>query len=83
MLPLLKKRRSIRKYKEDNLEKEEVKQLIKAALLSPSSRNRCPWEFVVIDDKDLLFKLSQSKQHGSAFLKNAALGIVVIADPQE
>jgi len=83
MLELLKKRRSIRKYKENRLEKEKVDKLIKAALFSPSSKNRRPWEFIIVDDKDLLNKLSQSKQHGAGFLKNAALGIIVLADPEQ
>ncbi len=83
MLSLLKQRRSIRKYKKDRLTKNEVEQLIKAVLLSPSSRNRRPWEFIIIDDQDLLTSLSNSKQNGSSFLKDAALGIVVLADPHE
>ena len=83
MLELLKKRRSIRKYKEKKIEKEKIGQLIKAVLLSPSSRNLRPWEFVVVDDGDLLAKLSQSKPHGSEFLRSAALGIVVIVDAQK
>lgn len=83
MLELLKNRRSIRKYKEKKIEKEKIGQLIKTVLFSPSSRNLRPWEFVVVDDRDLLAKLSQAKQHGSAFLKNAAIGIAVIADAEK
>lgn len=83
MLNILSRRRSIRKYREDKIEKEMINQLIKGALLAPSSRNLKPWEFIVIDDRDLLKKLSKSKEHGSAFLKGAALGIVVLADPEK
>ncbi len=80
MLDLLKKRRSIRKFMEKEIEKEKIDQLVKAALLSPSSRGICPWEFVIINDKSLLEKLSHAKEHGSLFLKDAPLGIVVLAD---
>jgi len=83
MLDILQRRRSIRKYKEDKVEKEKVDRLIKAALLSPTSKNRRPWEFIFVDDRALLLKLSESKEHGCAFLKEAALGIVVIADPDK
>ena len=83
ILQLLKKRRSIRKYKEDKLTSAEIDQLIKAVLLSPSSRNRRPWEFICVDDRNLLKELSQSKQSGSAFLEDAAMGIIVLADPHE
>jgi nitroreductase len=80
MLDLLFERRSIRKYKTTPVEQEKVDKLIKAALLAPSSKGIRPWEFIVVEDKDNLNKLSMSKPHGSTFLCGAALGIVVIAD---
>ncbi|OEH86418.1 hypothetical protein BHU72_13450 [Desulfuribacillus stibiiarsenatis] len=83
MLDVLLKRRSIRKFKETTVEHHLIEQLIKAALLSPSSRNICPWEFVVVTDSELLEELSKSKIHGSAFLKNAPLGIVVLGDEEK
>ena len=73
-------RRSIRKYKEDKVPKEIVNKLVKAALLSPSSRRINPWEFIIVEDKEILEKLSGAKKHGSTFLRKAPLGIVVIAD---
>lgn len=81
MLNLLKKRRSIRRYKQTPLKPEEMQCLVKAALLSPSSRGRQPWEFIMVTDRELLEKLSFSKSHGSSFLKNAALGVVVLGTP--
>lgn len=80
MLEVLKKRRSIRKFKDREVPKEEIDKLVKAALLSPSSRSICPWEFVVVTDKNILEKLAYCKEHGSIFLKDAPLGIVVLAD---
>lgn len=80
MLELLKKRRSIRKYQKQPIARPEVEQLIKAALLSPSSRNLKPCEFVLVSDPEMLQKLSLSKTNGSKFLQDAALGIVVLAD---
>jgi nitroreductase len=77
---LLKNRRSIRKYKEQEIEKDKIEKLMKAALFSPSSKARYPCEFIFVNDKKLLAKLSQSKPHGSAFLANVPLGIVVTAD---
>ena len=79
-LSLLKSRRSIRKYKKQEIEKSKIEKLIKAVLLSPSSKAVYPCEFIFITNKVLLAKLSKSKPYGSAFLANAALGIVVIAD---
>jgi len=81
MLNLLKKRRSIRRYKQTPLKPEEMQCLVKAALLSPSSRGRQPWEFIMVTDPIVLEKLSVSKPHSAAFLKSAALGVVIVADP--
>ncbi len=83
MLDLLKKRRSIRKYKDREVEEEKVDSIVKAALLSPSSRGICPWEFIVVRDKALLKELSKCKEHSSNFLKDAPLGIVVLADSEK
>lgn len=80
MIELLRKRRSIRKFIQEKVDPETVELLIEALLRAPSSRGINPWEFVVVDDKELLARLSQSKKHGSEFLKNAPLAIVVCAD---
>ena len=82
ILPLSQKRRSIRKYQKSPIESDKVQALVEAALLSPSSMAARSWEFVVVDDPDLLDKLSKAKPQGSAFIKNAPLGIVVCADPE-
>lgn len=76
----IQKRRSIRKYKDTPVEQQKIDIIIEAALRSPSSMGRDPWQFIVVDDKELLEKLSKAKPHGSTFLKGAPLGIVVCAD---
>ena len=76
----IQKRRSIRKFTGTPVERQKIDIIIEAALRSPSSMGRDPWEFVVVDDKETLEKLSKAKPHGSSFLKGAALGIVVCAD---
>ncbi|HHW69861.1 MAG TPA: hypothetical protein GX392_00730 [Clostridiales bacterium] len=83
MLDILFKRRSIRRYKSKAIEREKVDSILKAALLSPSSRGIRPWEFIVVTDRAVLYKLSQCRKHGSAFLKDAPLGIVVLAHENE
>lgn len=82
LLPLLEKRRSIRKFKPFPLKRDEVDLLVEALLRSPSSRGRNPWEFVVVTDPEILERLSRAKEHGSAFLKGATLAVVVCADPE-
>jgi nitroreductase len=80
MIELLRKRRSIRKFTAEKITPETIAILVEAALRAPSSRGINPWEFVLIDDPEILIKLSHAKQHGSEFLKSAPLAVVVCAD---
>lgn len=77
---LLKTRRSIRKYQPRPVEEEKIKKITTAALMSPASKRSNPWEFVVVDDSEMMKKLAECRQHGSKLLENSPLGIVVIAD---
>ena len=80
MIELLRKRRSVRKFTADKIAPEAIETLREAALRAPSSRGINPWEFIFVDDPEILLKLAKAKQHGAEFLKNAPLGIVVCAD---
>jgi len=80
VIDLVRKRRSIRAYTGESIAPETVASLVEVLLRAPTSRNINPWEFVVVDDRELLTQLSTAKQHGSSFLKGAALAIVVCAD---
>lgn len=82
MLELLKSRRSIRKYKNIEVEKEKIDKILKSALLAPSSRGRRPWQFLAITDKEILKKLSLCREGSSQFLAGASLGLVIVADPE-
>ncbi len=80
MIEILRTRRSIRKYEKKEIDKGLVDVLKEALLRCPSSRGNNPWTFIFVDDSELLHRLSQAKEHGSTFLKDAALGIVVCGD---
>ncbi len=82
-MPLIRKRRSIRRFLNKEVEAEKIDQLVEAALRSPSSRGLNPWQFIIVTEKDLLKKLSKAKKHGSSFLNNAPLGVAVYADPEK
>ncbi|MEI7677109.1 MAG: nitroreductase family protein [Bacteroidales bacterium] len=77
---LLQIRRSTRKFTEELLNPEEVELILKAGLMSPSSKKRNPWEFIVVEEKELLAKLSNCKGHGSSLIEGAAMAVVVIGD---
>jgi nitroreductase len=80
---LLKSRRSIRKYKEQLIPEEKVNQLKEVCLLSPTSKNKKPCEFIFVENKEKLKVLSESKPKGGQMISSSALSIVVIADPDK
>ncbi|WFA09323.1 nitroreductase family protein [Tissierella sp. Yu-01] len=82
LLEILKNRRSIRKFKEEKVAKEVIEQVLKAGLLAPSSKNKKPVQFIVVEDKDTLLKLKECKSKGADAFNTAPCAIVVIADNQ-
>ncbi|MBN2340566.1 MAG: nitroreductase family protein [Deltaproteobacteria bacterium] len=80
MLDLTRNRRSTRKFTDRNVPGELVALLQEAALRSPTSKNNRPWEFIFVDDSELLNRLSECKPHGASFLKHAPLAVVIAAD---
>lgn len=51
---IIKKRRSIRRFKNIPVEDYKIVKLIEAASLAPSATNSQPWRFIAVKDKDLL-----------------------------
>ena len=82
MIDLLKNRRSIRKFTEEKVSKEDLEKILKAGLLAPSSMNKKPVEFVVIEDRQTILKLEKCKKFGTVPLKTAPLVICVISDSE-
>lgn len=80
-LNLLVQRRSFRKYKDDLLLPEETEMILKAALLSPTSKSSHSWQFVVVEDKEMLQKLSDCKPQTAKFIADCALAVVVLGNP--
>ena len=72
----------MRQFTEELLSGDNVKMLHRASLMSPSSKGLHAYEFIVVEDKQMLTALSQSKAVGSDFLAGAPLAIVVLADPR-
>ena len=72
-------RRSIRKYKSDDVEKKKLERIIEAGRLSPSAVNKQPWHFIVVTDPSI--KESLRTSYGQSWFVNAPIKIVVCADP--
>lgn len=80
---LLFKRHSIRKYKDEEISAEAVKQIMEAALLSPSGKCSRPWEFILVQEEETLKELAKCKPMGAKPLEGAKLAVVVCTDPEK
>lgn len=60
IIEIIKTRRSVRDYKEDPVSDEDIKFLIDCARYAPSGSNTQPWGFLVIQNKEMIQKLSDS-----------------------
>lgn len=76
-------RRSIRYFDHRELSSDQVKLIMEAALRAPSARNTHATQFVVIEDKNVLDKLSHIRETGSKFLSQVPLAIAVLGSPME
>ncbi len=59
---LLLKRRSIRDFKDKRVPLETVNEIIEDSIKAPNSQNLQPWSFIIVQDKDLMKKLSDSSK---------------------
>ena len=80
---LVQMRRSHRKFTDQEVNGDDLKLILRAALMAPTSKSQRNWQFVVVEDKLDLEKLADAKNMGSQFLKGAPIAIVVLGDPME
>ena len=80
---IVKTRRSHRKFTDEEISAEDIKLIMRAALMSPTSKSMRAWHFVLVDNKDDIEKLADAKDIGSQFLKGAPLAIAVLGDPMQ
>jgi nitroreductase len=72
-------RRSIRRYTEKPVSREIIKELLEAAMSAPSAGNEQPWQFVVIDDRQVLAEIPKIHPH-AWMVKDAPAAILVCGD---
>lgn len=58
VLELIKKRRTTRAYKPEQIKDEELNQILEAGIWAPSGHNMQPWHFVVIQNQDVINELN-------------------------
>jgi nitroreductase len=76
-LEVIRKRRSIRRYKEDAIPKVDLETIVDAGRLAATGSNQQPWDFVIVTDRAMI---AQFKVSG-AWIASAAAVIVVVMDP--
>ncbi len=78
-LDVIYQRSSIRKYQDKAVEKEKIHEILKAGFAAPSARNLRPYHFLVIDDKQLILKISKLSI-GKKIMEGAPVVIAVLGD---
>ena len=72
-------RKSVRAYKEGPVSKEQLEVIVKAGMAAPTAVDKRPWEFIVINDKAMLKKLSDILPYAK-MTEKAAAAIIVAGD---
>ena len=81
-IEVIKSRRSIRAYEKKAIPKKAIEELIECGRLAPSAKNKQPWEFVAITEKQTLSKLASIMVYGE-FIRDAAACILVLCEDTE
>jgi nitroreductase len=74
----IEKRRSIRKYQDRKIEEEKIAAIIESARLAPSGNNTQPWQFILIDDKEVIKAVAKAA-HNQQWICTAPLLIACVA----
>jgi nitroreductase len=86
LLELVKKRRSIRRFRHEAIPDDYIDKIIEVARYAPSGFNTQPWEFIVVKDKELRNKivdlLPQSDLTAENDFRIAPVYIIELGDPR-
>ena len=74
-MSILMERMSVRKYTGQPVTKEQIINILRAAMQAPSAHNQRPWEFYVVTDRETIEKLSTVSPYAGP-AKGAAAVIV-------
>ena len=60
---LVQLRRSHRKFTTEEMNPDDLKMILRAALMSPTSKSQRAWQFIVVDDPVAIEKLARTPGH--------------------
>lgn len=81
VIEAIERRREITSFRPDQIPDEAFQALLRALHLAPAGNNSISREFVIVRDRVRLVALSNTTPY-MAWLREAALGVVIAADPQ-
>ncbi len=81
MLDLIRKRRTIRQFTDEDVSQEEIETLLEMAMCAPNRLDRRPWHFVVIRDKEMKKYLAETLRVYN-YLEQAPVVIAVCGLPE-
>lgn len=79
VLKIIHQRKSVRKYVDKPVSKEQLEKLVRAGMAAPTARNRQPWAFIVITERKTLDKLGKNLPYAKMILQTPA-AIVAAGD---
>jgi len=79
----IRKKRAIRKFKEEPLKDDEIERILDAGRRSQSSKNSQPWDFIALRDREMLEKLSKTGDFMGHVAGAALCVAIVTAAPGE
>ncbi|MHA1270582.1 MAG: nitroreductase family protein [Candidatus Helarchaeota archaeon] len=77
ILEVIKSRKSVRKFTDEQIADEDLNGILEAARLAPSGTNKQPWHFIIIKNKDTQKKLADLLPWGR-YIKNAPVAIAIL-----
>ncbi|OFY42718.1 MAG: NAD(P)H nitroreductase [Bacteroidetes bacterium GWF2_40_14] len=81
-LETIHQRKSVRSFTDQPVSVENLTTIVKAGMAAPTGMNRQPWEFLVIQDREAMAKLSENLPYAK-MLKDAQAAIIVVGNPEK
>ncbi|MGQ9568519.1 MAG: nitroreductase family protein [Anaerolineae bacterium] len=81
VLEAMRRRRSVRKFKDQDVDDGAVETLLEMAMYAPSRLNKRPWHFLVVRNPEVRQRVAR-QLHVHSFLEGAPLLVVVAAKPE-
>lgn len=82
MLNAILHRRSVRQYTEEAIAEDKLNAILYAGLSAASSKNRRPWEFIVVRNREMLDQLCDCRPGAANLLAKCSAAIVVAANSE-